>query len=149
MKRHRIEDSLLLNPTLAPGNGASDEDMIRLYNATDVAVSATRAEGFGLNIVEALSCGVPCIVPDYGCPAEYGGEGVLRVPIAAKYNPEFATTDFAIVSAEKMAKAMFDLATHEKKRKKMGKKGRAVAESLSWQEFVAQWSFKIKSSISS
>ena len=42
----------------------SMDDLLRAYNACDVFVSPTYAETFGLNIVEAASCGKPVIVRD-------------------------------------------------------------------------------------
>ena len=139
MQRHGIEESLLLNPDLAPGKGVPESDMVRIYQATDIAVSAARAEGFGLNILEAMSCAVPCVAPDYGAPAEYGGAGVLRIPIAATYNPEFATTDFAIVDPKAMARQMCALAVDSERRRKTGEKGRARARALSWERFEDAW----------
>lgn len=139
MQRHGIENSLLLNPDLAQGQGVPESVMRRIHQATDIAVSAARGEGFGLGILEAMSCGVPCIVPDYGAPAEYGGEGVLRIPIAATYNPEFATTDFAIVDETALAKGMLALARDPDRRESMGRRGRSIARTLSWNRFEAAW----------
>jgi glycosyltransferase involved in cell wall biosynthesis len=139
MRRYGIDDSLLLNPDLAPGKGVPEKMMTQIHQATDIAVSATRAEGFGLSILEAMSCGIPCIVPDYGAPAEYGGRGVVRVPIAATYNPEFATTDFAIADPDRMAASMLALATRADRRKTIGDQGRKIAETMSWQRFREKW----------
>ncbi len=96
MKAYGLENSLLLNPGIKPGESFPEQEIAEIHNASDIVVSAARAEGFGLNILEPLSCKVPCIVPDYGCPSEYGGEAVMKVPIAAKFTPEFAITDFTI-----------------------------------------------------
>jgi glycosyltransferase involved in cell wall biosynthesis len=37
-----------------------------IYMACDVYVSPTRAEGFGLTILEAMACGLPCVVSNFG-----------------------------------------------------------------------------------
>ena len=146
MKRYSIENSLLLNQTLKLGSGYPEEDMVDMYNASDISLSATRGEGFGLNILEAMSCKVPCIIPDYGCPSEYGGNAVARVQIAATYNPEFATTDFAIIDVHEMANMMFDLARDPETRKKMGEEGRKIAKSMSWDKFTEKWKDIIRTS---
>ncbi len=45
----------------------SDEDLIDVYRAADVAVAPTLAfEGFGLVVLEAAACGTPSIVTDVG-----------------------------------------------------------------------------------
>jgi len=139
MQRYGLENTVLLNPGIKPGKCLPETDIAATHNASDIVVSTARGEGFGLNILEAMSCAVPCIVPDYGCPAEYGGEAVLRVPIAATFNPEFATTDFAIVDVDKMADRMLELAVSPGKRARMGKKGREIAATMTWKIFVEQW----------
>ena len=139
MQRYGLENHLLLNPDIKPGNGLPEKIMQDIHNATDIAVSATRAEGFGLNILEAMSCQVPCIVPDYGGPAEYGQSAVAKIPIAASYHPEFAVTDFKIVDVKKMAQIMLELARDQHKRVRMGKAGRKIAQTMSWEQFKTDW----------
>ncbi|MBW2651015.1 MAG: glycosyltransferase, partial [Deltaproteobacteria bacterium] len=49
-----------VNPIVKP---ASKEELTKLYNAADLYVSLSVAEGFGLPILEAMSCGTPALVP--------------------------------------------------------------------------------------
>ncbi len=42
------------------------ESMAGLYTACDAYVSASRSEGFGLTLLEAIACGLPVIAPRYG-----------------------------------------------------------------------------------
>jgi glycosyltransferase involved in cell wall biosynthesis len=139
MKHYGIGESVVLNSSIGPGKKFPQTDMVDMYNSTDITVSATRGEGFGLNILESLSCKVPCIVPNCGCPAEYGGNAVKRVPIAATYNPDFATTDFSIINAEVMSDMMLALARDPEKRMKMGEEGQKIAETMSWEKFINHW----------
>ncbi len=143
MQRYGLENNILLNPGIKPGECFPEEVIAATHNASDIVVSAARGEGFGLNILEAMSCAIPCIVPDYGCPAEYGGEAVSRVPIAATFNPEFATTDFAIVNVDEMANRMLDLAVNPEKRAHMGDKGREITATMTWKVFIEQWAAAI------
>lgn len=40
-------------------------DMIRLYHSASVVLLPSKGEGFGLNLFEAMSCGLPCIYTPY------------------------------------------------------------------------------------
>lgn len=53
------------------GRAGSREDLRRLYQAADCFVLPTRAEGWGLPILEAMACGVPAIVTRYSAPREF------------------------------------------------------------------------------
>jgi len=148
MRRYGLENSVLLNPGIKPGDCFPEKIIAATHNAADIVVSTARGEGFGLNILEAMSCAVPCIVPDYGCPAEYGDRAVSRIPIAATFNPEFATTDFAIVDAEAMATSMLALALDPEKRVRMGERGRKVAAAMTWKVFIKKWTATIETVLS-
>ena len=139
MQRYGVQESVFFNPELTSQSGVSELDIRDVYRSSDLALSAVRAEGFGLNVLEAMSCGVPAIIPDYGGPSEYGKDGVARASIAATYNPEFAVTDFAIVNTEEMANEMLRLAKNEDDRTSMGKRAREIAKELSWDCFVSEW----------
>ena len=52
----------------------------RLYHSGDVAIQPSRWEGVGLQILEAMSCGIPVIVPDAPPMNEYPADRSLCVP---------------------------------------------------------------------
>ena len=43
--------------------GLSEEDMANTYNCFDVYWSTSQGEGMGLPALEAMACGIPCILP--------------------------------------------------------------------------------------
>jgi glycosyltransferase involved in cell wall biosynthesis len=56
-------------------------DIPRITSALDVATSASISEGFANVILEAMACGVPCVVTDVGDSASIVGEtGVVVAP---------------------------------------------------------------------
>ena len=55
-------------------------DMPALIPAFDIVMSSSSAEAFPVSIVEAMSCGVPCVVTDVGDCARIVGETGLVVP---------------------------------------------------------------------
>lgn len=57
----------------------SSEDVVRIYNMATALVFPSRDEGFGLPLLEAMSCGCPVIVGNIGSLREIGGNSVLYV----------------------------------------------------------------------
>jgi len=60
--------------------GFSDQHMARLYNAFDVLLSVSMAEGFCIPLIEAQACGVPVITGEWGATGEllFAGWSVTR-----------------------------------------------------------------------
>jgi glycosyltransferase involved in cell wall biosynthesis len=50
-------------------------ELVHCYRAADLFVHATKAETFGLAVVEAMACGLPVVVTDVGATAEVTGGG--------------------------------------------------------------------------
>lgn len=55
-------------------------DMADIYNALDVSISSSYGEGLSNVIVEAMACGVPCVVTDVGDSAWIVGDTGEVVP---------------------------------------------------------------------
>ncbi|HXM34930.1 MAG TPA: glycosyltransferase, partial [Pyrinomonadaceae bacterium] len=60
-------------------------EVVAVYNALDVLVSASRAEGLSNVVGEAMACGVPCVVTDVGDSRWLVGDCGIVVP---SQNPE-------------------------------------------------------------
>lgn len=58
---------------------ASDEDLRALYRTCDAFVFPSLCEGFGLPLLEAMSCGAPVICGDNSSQPEVAGDGAVRV----------------------------------------------------------------------
>jgi glycosyltransferase involved in cell wall biosynthesis len=56
-----------------------DEDLLVLYRAAIAHVLVSRAEGFGLTVVESQACGCPVLTTSGGSLAEVAGAAALRV----------------------------------------------------------------------
>jgi glycosyltransferase involved in cell wall biosynthesis len=58
----------------------SDERLVELYNAADVLLFPSWAEGFGLPVLEAMACGTPVVASDIPVLREVGGEVISYAP---------------------------------------------------------------------
>jgi hypothetical protein len=56
----------------------ADEDLPALYRGAEVFVYPSRFEGFGMPVVEAMACGVPCVVSSHPSLDEACGDAAIR-----------------------------------------------------------------------
>jgi glycosyltransferase involved in cell wall biosynthesis len=66
--------------------GVADEVMAAIYTRTDVLLSATAGEGFGLPVLEAQACGTPVIVSNFSAQPELVGDGWV-CEVQPQWNP--------------------------------------------------------------
>lgn len=58
-------------------NGVSDKEYANILADNAIMVSASKSEGFGLPLIEAINIGVPCVVSDMEIFHEVAGSGAL------------------------------------------------------------------------
>lgn len=80
-----IEDKVLFADESLYDSGSYTPEMLRdqLYGILDVYLGASKAEGFGIPLIEAQACGVPVITTDGSAMSEHtagGLAGAYRVP---------------------------------------------------------------------
>jgi Glycosyl transferases group 1/Glycosyltransferase Family 4 len=56
----------------------ADDELPALYRGAEVFVYPSRFEGFGMPVVEAMACGVPCVVSSHPSLDEACGDAALR-----------------------------------------------------------------------
>lgn len=59
--------------------GIPQEVLAAIYTASDVLLSPTYGEGFGITVVEAQACGLPVIVSDFTAQDELAGPDSMKV----------------------------------------------------------------------
>ena len=97
------------------------------YQESSIYICSSRFEGFGMTLIEAMSCGVPCI--SFDCPngpAELitHGEDGLLVPLG---------------DIEKLAESIEWMITHEEERLRMSNNARLKAKQYTAETIMPQW----------
>lgn len=115
--------------------GLSDADLNVLYNAADLLVSTTMAEGFGLTQAEAMACGVPVIVTDYAASTEVVGPGGILVPPQGYLTNVYAH-EWALVDEPAMTRAVRQLIDKPALRRELGRAGRKHVAQYTWTRTV-------------
>jgi glycosyltransferase involved in cell wall biosynthesis len=72
-------DELRLSDRVRWIDSPPDSDLAALYNAATVFVLPSHYEGFGLTVLEAMTCGAPCIISDRGSLPEVAGGAAKEI----------------------------------------------------------------------
>jgi glycosyltransferase involved in cell wall biosynthesis len=76
--RLRGDDLTLVSLGRAGRGYVADEELPALYRGAEIFVYPSRFEGFGIPIVEAMACGVPCVVSSHPSLDEACGDAAVR-----------------------------------------------------------------------
>jgi glycosyltransferase involved in cell wall biosynthesis len=99
--------------------GVSNEDLPVLYNGAEVLVYPAFAEGFGLPVLEAMSCGTPVITSNTTSLPEVTGDAAILI------NPH---------SFQEIGESLHRLISNQGLRKELSDKGLQKARQFSWHE---------------
>ncbi len=103
------------------------DDIINKYLNSSIYVMSSRYEGFGMVLLEAMACGVPCVAFD--CP--YGPRNIIKNGedgILVKY-----------LDSKALADSICQLIENEELRKYMGNKSRINIQRFSKESIMNQW----------
>ncbi|MFA7169944.1 MAG: glycosyltransferase family 1 protein [Candidatus Paceibacterota bacterium] len=95
----------------------NEKEKWELYENADVFLFLSFAEGFGIPLLEAMSCGVPIITSNSSALAEVAGESAILV------NP---------LNPAEIATALYELYQNESKRKYFKSRGYSNLEKFDW-----------------
>jgi glycosyltransferase involved in cell wall biosynthesis len=115
--------------------GLNDADLNVLYNAADVYLSPTMAEGFGLCLAESLSVGTPVVTTDYSAIPEVVGPGGFCIPPTQLITNAYAH-EWALVDEDTMRAALVRLLERPALRREMGAAGRRHIARFTWDAAV-------------
>lgn len=107
-------------------------ELLRLYARCALMVYPSRYEGFGLPVLEAMSCGAPVLSSSAASLPEVGGDAV------AYFSPD---------SRVELAAGIRHLLTHPDQRRRLAQQGRERAGQFSWARTVAAYDALIERTI--
>lgn len=139
-----IEDRVIINEY----TGLSDSDMRSIYNCFDLFISCAQGGGWELPILEAMACGVPCIVPQGGALGSWTGDAALQVPCMSwlPHAPLNAQSQVlgGIIDVQAAAKAIGKLYRFENMREELKGRGLELAKRLSWKNSAEKFTETVK-----
>ena len=110
----------------------------QFYNLGDVYISTSKAEGFNLPVLEAMACGKPAIVSNYGGHLDFCDESNSwlisgEMKRASDPNPMFEEVDWFECNVEEVKKAMRFAYEHQDIVKKKSEEALKTARAFSWE----------------
>lgn len=123
LKEHPFKDDIILT-------GYVDRNVLPiLYTCATAFVFPSYYEGFGLPVVEALSCGTPCLLAETSSLPEVGGDASLY------FNPDDSQT---------LARLMQELVENKTLRQELSDKAVKQANEFSWKNYVSRFNNEIE-----
>ena len=106
--RYGVGERIVVPHVQPPNVYFSEDAMPKVYNCMDWYVTCSRGEGFGLPLIEAMACGVPCIAPRNSAQEELvRGRGILVEPTMRMPTLTVPThQEYPLVTPERLAEAM-------------------------------------------
>jgi glycosyltransferase involved in cell wall biosynthesis len=121
----------------------SKEELREFYGISDLYLTATLGEGFGLPILEAQACGVPVVGPNCSTiPELVEGHGwIYDVCDNYEFTPVWIPTlqTYPAPDMNKMLEALIDAKTHPAFRELNAEKSRAFALRYDWKKVMPLW----------
>lgn len=107
--------------------GTSEGWVATTYNAFDVLVSTTQGEGWGLTTLEAMACGIPCILPDWSALGEWASPAARMVPCSTVSVTPKVNAIGGVPDEEQFVRSMQDLYLNKVTRDVLGASGMVLA----------------------
>lgn len=151
-----LDGSIAFVPDPFSMSGVPAEVLRQLYCCSNVVVSSSQGEGFGLTTVEAIACGVPFVGPDNTTFPELLGktddqaikqfEGVERGYLVECGGPELFCIWYGLsdlmrptISTSGMCSALTQIYTYPQAALQRAQRAREWIEQYSWKDIQEQW----------
>ncbi len=119
------------------GVGIDEQNMKNLYGCFDLYWTTSMGEGWGLPALEAMACGVPCLLPNAAAFAEWPGDAACGVKCTATalVGPlnMWPHTIGAVPDKADSIRSLDWLYRNPSARKRFSKAGLKLAAGLTWE----------------
>jgi len=124
------------------------QQMAQFYNAADATINISDAEGFGLSVLESLSCGTPVIANKTGGMQDQmtDGKEVFGVLIDPASRAIIGSQEVPFIYEDRVSKEDFIAALEKihnmsrEERKELGRKGyEYINKDFNFEQFSARW----------
>ena len=140
-RRYGVEDRVLMSSLNKTIQAVSQQQLNRVYNACDVGMNTSTAEGWGLPSFEHAATRAAQIVPRHSACAElWEGSGVMVEP-ALKIINEKILTEGWLVTPEAVAERLERLYADREFLEEMSERAyrNATREEYRWENISARW----------
>lgn len=137
----KIQDKVRYTKINSYKYGLTDDEMNTVYNLFDLHTIPTTGEGFGIPIIESMSCGIPNLLTDYTTSAELIGsnwESGALIPCESLLIGSMNVYR-GIPSLKYYIEYFQYFYDNPSELKKMGKEARQRALKYDWDIVVKQW----------
>ena len=140
-RRYGVEDRVLMSSLNKVMQAVSPQQLNRIYNACDVGLNTSSAEGWGLPSFEHAATRAAQIVPRHSACAElWEGSGVLVEPAVSIINEKILTEGW-LVTPEGVAEALERLYSDREFLQEMSERAyrNATRAEYRWENIAARW----------
>lgn len=140
-RRYRIEDRLLMSSLNKTIQGVSQQQLNRVYNACDVGLNTSTAEGWGLPSFEHAATRAAQVVPRHSACEELWKDSAVTVEPAFKIINEKILTEGWLVTPEAVAGALERLYSDREYLEEMSERAyrSATREEYRWGNISTRW----------
>lgn len=119
--RKKVRELIDNNKNIKVLGFVDDGDLVKIYNISSALLMPSLYEGFGLPVLEAMSCGCPVITSKEGSLPEVGGDAVIYADAYSK---------------DSIVKEMLNISNDENLRSELSKKGLEQAKKFSIEKMM-------------
>ena len=145
-----IKDKLLISEGVL-GSGLDKRIMPVIYSVMDTLLTTTQGEGWGLCTLEAMSCGIPCIVPDWSGLGDWTAGAALAVSCTSSgITAPFGNAGYTIGGVPDKAETVNALGAFYASpecRERYSILGRTLAQSLPWERTAREFRVVLETSV--